>query len=325
MRINSINYKVTTLESFQGRIDSDDPAESRWHQIIRVADLRNDPVLNECFVLLGFAVDEGVKRNHGRIGASGGPASLRRILANLPAGTLAKGQLVDAGTIHCIEGNLEEAQHLVAECVAYILASGGFPIVLGGGHEITYGHYRGLRKISNGKIGVINFDAHLDIRSPKPNGTSGTGFFQIAMDEQQREGFYHYLAIGIQDSSNTPLLFQRAQTLNILCINRDKFHFKYEKSINETILNFLKEIEHLYITVDMDVFAAAFAPGVSAPAYNGIVPDTFFLEVFDSLINSDKLISVDFAELNPLFDRDMCTARLAANLIFRIVQQKRLR
>lgn len=323
MIINPINYKVTPLDSIQGRVDGDDPAESRWHQIIRVADLQTAPTLNDCFVILGFAVDEGVKRNHGRIGASGGPASLRHILANLPAGTLNKGQIVDAGTILCVDGNLEEAQQQLAQCVAYIIANGGFPIVLGGGHEVTYGHYQGLRKITTGKIGVVNFDAHLDIRSPTPNGNSGTGFFQIAKDEQQREGSYHYLAIGIQSSSNTQLLFQRAQTLNVRCVNRDKFHVKYSTEINETIRNFLKEIEHLYITVDMDVFAAAFAPGVSAPAYNGIIPDTFFLEVFDSLINSDKLISVDFAELNPLFDRDMCTARLAANLIFRIVQQKR--
>ncbi len=316
------SYEVTSIDSLHGRMDSEDQRDNRWHQIIKIIDLREDPHIKGCFVLLGFAVDEGVYRNHGRIGACAGPAAIRHLLNNLPAGGLATNTVVDAGTIRCIDRNLEQAQHELGQCLTYILDNGGFPVVLGGGHEVTYGHYQGLRKALQGKIGIINFDAHFDIRSPDPDGNSGTSFFQIAKNEQQRAGSFHYLAIGIQAVSNTQLLYERAQTFNVRWISRDKFHPMFGQQVNETLLDFIEEIDHLYITVDMDVFASAFAPGVSAPAYNGIIPDTYFLEVFKSLIKSPKLRSIDFAELNPTFDRDMCTARLAAELIFRVLQSR---
>src|SRR5690606_5020943 len=109
----------------------------------------------------------------------------------------------------------------------------------------------------------------------------------------------HYLAIGIQPTSNAQALFKRAVDLNVDWINSDKFHFLYSNEIKGTISRFLSDIDHLYITVDMDVFAAPFAPGVSAPAYNGIIPDTYFLQLFDYIVCSPKLVSIDFAELNP--------------------------
>lgn len=316
------NYEVTAFDTHAMRIDGDDSRENRWHQIIRIVDLRKDPVLKNGIVLLGFAVEEGVRRNHGRPGASTGPACLRDVLINLPAGELTKGALIDAGTIRCPAGDLEQSQQQLARCVAYIISNGGFPIVLGGGHEISYGHFQGVKKVRDGKTGIINFDAHFDLRTPKPAGNSGTSFYQIAMDEQRTGGSYHYLAIGIQSISNTQLLFDRAQTLNVRWISRDKFHPMYATKNDEVLKRFLAEIDHLYLTVDMDVFAAAFAPGVSAPAFNGIIPDAYFLAVFDALINSKKLVSMDLAEFNPAFDRDMCTARFAAELIFRAVQSK---
>ena len=48
----------------------------------------------------------------------------------------------------------------------------------------------------------------------------------------------------------------------------------------------------------MDVFAAPYAPGVSAPSINGIEPNEIFKSCFDLIVNCGKLISLDFAETN---------------------------
>ena len=76
----------------------------------------------------------------------------------------------------------------------------------------------------------------------------------------------------------------------------------------------------LQLTIDMDVFAACHAPGVSALSYNGIAPNAMFKRLLRHIVFSGKVWSVDIAELNPRYDIDSRTARLAASLIFDIVQ-----
>jgi len=75
-------------------------------------------------------------------------------------------------------------------------------------------------------------------------------------------------------------------------------------------------VDIVYLTVCLDVFAAAFAPAVSALAYNGILPDKIFQDFFKFILRSPKVKSMDIAELNPSLDIDNRTARLAASLIF---------
>ena len=67
----------TDPDIWQGRVDPEADA-LRWHQCIRPLSAARESGV----ALLGFACDEGVRRNHGRIGAAGGPQAIRRALAN---------------------------------------------------------------------------------------------------------------------------------------------------------------------------------------------------------------------------------------------------
>ncbi|MFD1771129.1 formimidoylglutamase [Sphingobacterium suaedae] len=308
---------------WSGRVDGTTLEHLRWHQVISTLDMQHAHPLQDRYVLVGFSVDEGVFRNGGRTGAAAAPDHLRGILANLPLHHLDPSKLCDAGTICCPNRNLEEAQQALAALVSSIRKQGGIPLVLGGGHEVVYGHYKGIRQTTEGRIGVINFDAHFDLRMPTESGAnSGTGFYQIAGDEAKRGTPLSYLALGINLISNTRALFHTAKTLHVQCIESQDFHAGNQMTIAGQIDNFLREIDHLYLTVDLDVFASPFAPGVSAPAYRGILPDTFFYDIFDRLIKSPKFLAFDIAELNPQYDIDSRTARLAADLLFRVVQRQ---
>ena len=70
------------------------------------------------------------------------------------------------------------------------------------------------------------------------------------------------------------------------------------------------------LTIDMDGFSSAFAPGVSAASPMGFTPDVV-MECLDYLVRTGKIISMDIAETNPVYDRDDQTAKLAASLIHR--------
>jgi len=77
---------------------------------------------------------------------------------------------------------------------------------------------------------------------------------------------------------------------------------------------FLKKVDSIYVTIDLDGFSSAYAPGVSAPSPMGFTPD-IALECLHAIIKSGKLISLDIAEMNPKYDIDNQTAKLAAALL----------
>jgi formiminoglutamase len=81
------------------------------------------------------------------------------------------------------------------------------------------------------------------------------------------------------------------------------------------INSFLEDANVVYVTVCMDVFNAAIAPGVSAPAYNGIFADHSFMQIFRHILSQPKTKALDVAEVNPDFDIQERTARLAASLV----------
>ena len=295
---------------WQGRLDGEELLHHRIFQ--RVKEENNyDTISTNDFVLHGFAVDEGVRRNKGRQGAKDAPDVIRKNMSNFPV-IRPDFSLLDFGNITCEDGNLENTQNELAKNVSKVLLKGGKSLVLGGGHEVTFGHYHGVRTaFQEQKIGIINFDAHFDNRQPQDGvgASSGTGFWQIA-----QEGEINSLHIGIQRNSNTLKLFDTAHQFGMKYILADELFFENLPSIYERVNELAESVDFLYVTICMDVFNAAIAPGVSASAYNGIFADSAFMHLYRHILKNEKLIALDIAEVNPSFDIQDHTARLAASL-----------
>lgn len=296
---------------WQGRFDGEDPL---YHRIFQRVTLEQDyqNITKGDFVLQGFAVDEGVRRNQGRVGAKEAPPIVRKNLSNFPVVT-PEFRLLDFGDIKCEDGHLESAQEQLSNTIAKTLSKGGKSVVLGGGHEVTFAHYSGIRKaFPNKKIGIINIDAHFDNREIKSDvgATSGTGFWQMA-----QSGEINSLHIGIQRNSNTLKLFDTAHQYKMNYILADEIFFENLPSVYAKIDELTEVCDILYVTICMDVFNASIAPGVSAPSYNGIFADASFMHLYRHILKSLKLVALDVAEVNPSIDIAERTARLAASLI----------
>ncbi|REC43981.1 formimidoylglutamase [Chryseobacterium sp. 5_R23647] len=295
---------------WQGRLDGEELLYHRIFQRVK-AESNYDAISTNDFVLHGFAVDEGVRRNKGKQGAKDAPDIIRKNMSNFPV-IRPDFSLIDFGNITCENGNLENTQNELAKKVSKVLLKGGKSLVLGGGHEVTFGHYRGVKTaFQEQKIGIINFDAHFDNRQPE-NGvgaSSGTGFWQIA-----QEGEINSLHIGIQRNSNTLKLFDTAHQFGMKYILADELFFENLPSIYERVNELAEAVDFLYMTICMDVFNASIAPGVSASAYNGIFADAAFMHLYRHILRNEKLIALDIAEVNPELDIQDHTARLAASL-----------
>lgn len=296
---------------WQGRLDGE---ELLFHRIFqRVREENNyDLISTKDFVLHGFAVDEGVRRNKGRQGTKDAPDVIRRNMVNFPV-IRPDFTLLDFGNVTCQGNNLEEAQNTLAKNVSKVFLKNGRSVVLGGGHEVTYAHYLGMKTaFPEQKIGIINIDAHFDNRQPESGvgASSGTGFWQIAQD-----GPIHSLHIGVQRNSNTLKLFDTAHQYGMKYILADEIFFENLPSIYQRINDLAETVDYLYLTVCMDVFNASIAPGVSASSYNGIFADAAFMHLYRHILKSEKLLALDVAEVNPAYDIQDRTARLAATLV----------
>lgn len=264
--------------------------------------------------ILGYACDEGVIRNLGRPGAVDGPDSIRKKIAGL-ANHFSNLGITDFGSVFCVKKQLEMAQHQFSEYAYELLHRNYFPIFFGGGHDIVLPHFQAVRRFvgSDQRIGVINFDAHLDLRIPQAGeGTSGTPFYQIA---QLVPDQFHYLPIGIQRQSNHIGLFQTAQSLGVKAIELKDCTWDQLDSIKSSILNWMSGVDAILVTIDLDGFSSAFSPGVSAPNPIGLSPD-FVTHLLKFIFQSNKITSIDFAETNPKYDVDGRTARLVASLFW---------
>ena len=300
-----------SMDCWQGRIDPE-PDSLRWHQAIQPLAADSLPGV----ALLGFASDEGVRRNQGRVGAAAAPLALRKALANLAWHR--QGPAFDAGDVVCVDGDLQAAQARLGQNVCALLAAGHLPIVLGGGHELAFGSWLGLAEhLTNGaapRIAIVNFDAHFDLRDPTQVHSSGTPFAQIAEQCAVRGWPFRYACLGVSRASNTRALFQRAADLGVLVREDQQIRESSLGAIAADLESFIADCDVLHLSIDLDVLPACEAPGVSAPAARG-VPLALLEPLLERLRDSGKLRLAELAELNPSHDLDSRTARLAARLV----------
>lgn len=267
-------------------------------------------------VILGFPTDEGVRRNGGRPGAAGGPAAIREQFYKLtPDARQAElftellRQTVDLGDL-AVSADLEADQAALGKIIAPFLAKGIFIIILGGGHETAYGHFLGYVEAGL-DVSILNWDAHADVRPLKDGkGHSGSSFRQ-ALEHLSRR-CKQYSVAGLQSAS----------------VAASHLQFIQDRGGSATLASALsgsspQELTNAgqgakYVSFDLDAVDAAFASGVSAPCVNGLSP-ALWLEAAHAAGQTSFVRSIDIVELNPLFDQDNRTARLAARTVWEVL------
>lgn len=309
--INATNPKV-----WNGPIDDiTNRAAFRLHQVMQL-DSPKESVPSPTCALIGFSYDEGVRRNNGRTGAAEAPNALRSELAKLPWRQPKNHAVVDMGTVFCENGQLETAQQELGKLVCRSLDTNMKPVILGGGHETAFGHYLGVREFvgPDAKIGVINIDAHFDIRSYAEQPTSGTMFKQM-LDGSSNTS---YFVMGIQQFGNTQLLFDEAERLGIRSITARELESMPIEHVYTQLRQFIASQDYIMLTLCSDVLEAAAAPGVSAPSPFGLCPKKV-RELIRIVASYEKTRSFDISEINPSLDQGGRTVKLGAYLTYEAI------
>lgn len=261
-------------------------------------------------VLLGLCNEQGVIANGGRPGAAQGPKVFRKAFFRLDAACLGPLRFWDAGDVPAdapYQAFLDAASATVSACVR----RGALPIVVGGGHDCSYGNYLGLCDALGESPAVIAVDAHLDMR-PTHEPSSGNPFFRMLehglpgsqlvevglVPWVNAQGHRHY-----GEARGAQLHFLKpgpAQT--------------FGDETAQALGRFQAQGRRVLATFDLDAFEAAHAPGVSAVNPWGLSAGAG-LALAQAFGASPAVACLDLMELAPPLDPDGRTSRFAAFLV----------
>ena len=194
------------------------------------------------YVLFGIPEDIGVRANFGRPGAASAWNSSIKSIANIQHNRFCKGsQLIVLGQLDVSEA-MEEVQNLdyndsnrrsklsqlvsvidkdVSHIIFNIVKSGKIPIIIGGGHNNSYGNIKGSALAKGKSINAINFDAHSDFRILEGRH-SGNGFSYA-----YEEGFLKkYFIFGLHEN------YTSKSVLDIIKKIEGRVRFNTYESVN---------------------------------------------------------------------------------------------
>lgn len=236
-------------------------------------------------------------------GAAAAPSLIRRELASEAGNGVseslidlrAPGMLADAGDVD-LDGSTEP-QPRITEAIAAVISRGGRPIALGGDHSITFPIARAVRA-SWSDLTILQFDAHPDLYDVfEGDRLSHACPFARIMEAKLAD---RLVQVGIRAMNAHQR--EQAHRFGVDVIDMRAWSAGVRPMVRGPV----------YVSIDMDGFDPAFAPGVSHREPGGLtVRDA--LGVIQTL--EGPLVGADVVELNP--SRDACglTIHVGAKLV----------
>lgn len=303
--------------------DSEDPRLGNLAVMGLPAPQRRVGETSRVVAILGVPQHIGVERNNGRPGAGLAPDAIRTALYKMAVSgmqsALTSGALVvaDVGNLITEHQSLEELQQTQHDIVVELLRLGVFPIVLGGGHDVAWPTLHAYETMAQ-PYGVINIDAHADVRRLTSTGLahSGSAFRQMLEHPNSSLVRGSFVEYGLQPIAvaNAHVEYVQERGGRVVMLADARNHASWMLAMQQASAG-----ERMHITLDMDCFASAFAPGVSAPSADGFTPSEIGSWLREAARNT-KLSSFDVVEVSPPFDADGRTSKLAAAMIMEVLQ-----
>ncbi|MDH5761929.1 MAG: formimidoylglutamase [Nitrospinota bacterium] len=273
-------------------------------------------------VLLGFPYDAGVAINGGRPGACHGPEKFRSWIGRYGTADnpewnidLTRITIGDAGDIPA-DLPLDQSHTALTEKTASIIQNGGIPFVVGGGNDQSWPNARALLDSKPDRsIGVINIDAHLDVRPLKDGQAHSGSPFRLLLEDPRFSGsqFIEFAAQGSQ-VSREHANYVREREGQIIWYSEVARGDAAAQAFRSALGRLAWECDSLFVSFDLDSIRSSDAPGVSCPGIMGLRAKEAFEMAFNAGAHP-KVDLFDLSEYNPLIE-DERTGRLAVGIFY---------
>ena len=210
--------------------------------------------------------------------------------------------LADLGDVDLPFGNVSKSLEQAAEVCRGILDDGKLPIALGGEHLISWPLIEQVYERHPDLI-VLQFDAHADLRADYHGEASSHASVMRRVAELFPENERRIYQFGIRSGTKDEVEYAREHT----------YFRPFE--VWEPFLELLPSLKGkpIYLTLDIDVFDPAYAPGTGTPEPGGVEPQQLFRVI--KALRGSRVVGCDLVEVAPVQDPTERTAVLAAKLV----------
>ena len=288
--------------------------------------------------IIGAPLDLG----QGRRGVDMGPSAMR--VANLNGRVASLGSVVeDLGTVPVEQAEASpegdaRAKYLpqiAASCtrlailVGQTLSRGSVPLVLGGDHSVAVGTASGVSQFfreQERKIGLIWLDAHADMNTPETTPSGNVHGMPLAcvvgMGPPELTMLFGYspkvapentVIVGLRDVDKTEKPQVRESGVHAFTM-RDIDERGLRSVMEEAIRLACDGTAGFHLSLDMDFVDPTYAPGVGTPVRGGVTYREAHLAM-EMICDSERVISLEVVEVNPVIDEVNRTADLAVELV----------
>jgi arginase len=295
--------------------------------------------------IIGAPLDLGA----GRRGVDMGPSAIR--LAGLHGRLSSLGYAVeDLGNVsvaqmEAVPEGPENAKYLpqiaktctkLAHMVNQAVTAGHLPLVLGGDHSVAVGTVAGVGSVYHQRgesIGVIWIDAHADMNTPESSPSGNVHGMPLAccigdgpeelthiLDYAPKVDPRNTVLIGIRDVDQREGDHIRASGVTAFTM-RDVDERGLRTVMTEAIRIAGGGTHGIHLSLDMDSVDPDEAPGVGTPVRGGMTYREAHLAM-EILSDSDRMVSIEVVEVNPVLDSRNRTALLAVELIMSAMGKK---
>ena len=286
------------------------------------------------FILLGIPEDIGVRANYGRAGASTAFKPALESFLNQQNNSFMNGAAVFILGEIFVDDLMEKSSGLdlkkkedvnllrelvalidqrVAEVMEKIISLKKIPIVIGGGHNNSYGNIKGASKALGKKISVVNCDPHFDFR-PLEGRHSGNGF-SYAFEEGYLDK-YAVFAMHEQYNNKTSIEKFEAYPAQLFYNTYESIFVREELEITKALKQCIGFVKHEACGLEIDLDAITNVPS-SAKTSSGISPVQARQYIYQCALNLNTLY-LHIAEGAPVLSHikaDNKTGKLIAYLI----------
>ncbi|MCX7752132.1 MAG: arginase [Blastocatellia bacterium] len=287
--------------------------------------------------IIGVPMDLGANRR----GVDMGPSALRiaglqprliqlgyivEDLGNLPVNIPEVLRITDPRMKYLAE--VADVNRLLADRVEQVVAEGAIPLVLGGDQSISIGTIAGLASHYHRrgeKIGVLWFDAHADMNTPEttPSGNIHGMPYAVSLglgvpELTDLKGFRPKLdpsccvLIGVRDVDLLERENIRRSGIAVFTM-RELDELGMRAVMERAIEIASRGTVGFHVSLDMDFFDPFYAPGVGTPVPGGATYREGHLAM-ELIADSQKLLSLEIVEVNPVLDVRNHTAEFAVEL-----------
>ncbi len=223
----------------------------------------------------------------------------------------------DLGDIAGDLTNVERAHQNIEDAVSGVLGLGHpfVPVIVGGDHSISAPAIRGFAKANPGKkIGVINFDGHMDVRNFDYGNHNGTPFRQI-LEREPHIDPTNLVEVGIHGFMNSSTYYKELLDQGTRVITgREVEKRGMEECAKEALALAGAGTDLIYVSVDIDCLAYPFTIGTSAASPEGLSAWQL-LEAMWLCGQDPKVGALDVVEIDPSRDVKDLTARSGCSVI----------